>query len=96
MECAEKIAKAMLMMEPEEAIDYAGVCDALGEVTNLLIGGVKSRLGKFVSDVEISIPSITKGQQVRPVLGKGAINVELTTSIDGEIMKLSMMYKKVS
>ena len=90
---AEKIAKAMLMMEPQENIDETGVHDALGEVTNMVLGGLKARLADTVSDIQISIPTVIKGTEIFPRMGKGTENVALTTAIDDDILKIIVKIK---
>ncbi|MBW8001569.1 MAG: chemotaxis protein CheX [Planctomycetes bacterium] len=85
---AEKITKAMLMMESNEDIDEPGVHDALGEVTNMVLGGLKTRLADTASDIQISIPTVIKGTEIFPRIGKGVENVAITTAIDGDILKI--------
>ena len=65
---AEKIAKAMLMAGPDDPISEAEICDALGEVTNILIGGIKGKMSEAVGNIQISIPSVTKGLEMRPAI----------------------------
>ena len=90
---AEKIARAMLMSKPDNILNESKICDALGEITNIILGGVKARMNNTISDIQISIPSIIKGLEIRPSMGKKAAKVSLITKTNGEIMKLIMMYK---
>ena len=66
MQSAERVAKSMLMAEEDQKLEEAEISDALGEVTNLIIGGIKSRLSDLFSEIKISIPSTVKGVKVRP------------------------------
>jgi len=90
--CAEKIAKSMLMTEGDDPLAETEICDALGEVVNLILGGIKSRLSEVVTDLNISIPSIIKGQQIHPILGKKAKRITVTAKAAEDPLKLMMAY----
>ena len=96
MVTAEKIAKAMLMSGPDDPISEAETNDALGEVVNMLIGGVKARTNDDLSNIQISIPSIIKGVEIQPSMGRSATMTTLSTKVDGQIMKLTFLYKAES
>ncbi|MBA7705762.1 hypothetical protein ES703_114601 [subsurface metagenome] len=80
---AEKIAKAMLMAGPDDPISEAEICDALGEVTNILIGGIKGKMSgaemihrmkadnatKSIPVVVVSTESRTS--RIKELLGQG-------------------------
>ena len=91
---ADKIARGMLMSEPDDKLSDEDICDALGEVVNMIMGGVKARLHDLVSDIQLSVPSTIMGNNVRPSLGKTAKRVAITTGSNGEVMKLSMVYRE--
>ena len=93
IEGVEKIAKAMLMIEGDESIEEADICDAFGELTNMVIGGIKTRLNDTTPDMQISTPSVTKGLEIQPILGKAMERVDLTSKADGEAMQMAMMYR---
>lgn len=96
LECAEKIARGMLMMEGDDPVEQADVCDAFGEVTNMIIGGIKSRINETTPNIQISIPSVTKGKEIQPILNKGMERVDLATKSGGQTMNIAMMYKSGS
>lgn len=54
------VAGAMLGMEPEEI--NADVKDALGEIANMMAGGIKERLSSENIDLELAIPTAITGQ----------------------------------
>jgi len=91
--CAEKIAKAMLMMTADDDISEPEICDAFGEVTNMLVGGFKTRLNADFPDIQISIPSVVKGLDIEPTMGKGALRCDLTVSVEGEPMRLTVIHR---
>ena len=90
---AEKVARAMLMMEPDDELTESDTCDALGEVTNMLIGGLKTRILETVGEIQISIPSVIKGVEICPALGKDAQEIEVYTKVDGDVVKMSVICK---
>ncbi len=92
-EGVEKMARAMLMMEPEDLLDDDEICDAYGEVANILVGGLKSRIIESTPDMKISIPSVVRGQQIRATAGTGISKVELDVDLDGCPMRLGMAYR---
>lgn len=89
---AEKITKSMMMIEGDDPIEEAETCDAIGEVVNLVIGGIKSRISEVVSDLEISIPSVIKGQKIRPALGREAIRMTVNAKAGDNPMKFMLAY----
>lgn len=93
MEGVEKIARAMLMIDESEPIEGADVCDAFGEVVNLVLGGVKTRLNDTVPDIQISIPTVTQGMQIHPFPNKEMTRADVITTTHGEPMKMTLLYK---
>ncbi len=88
----EKIAKSMLMAEDDETLDDSEILDAVGEVVNLVIGGMKSRIQDFVGDLDISIPTVLKGKNIKTV-GKATKEfVEVFAQTDGGELKISAIY----
>ena len=58
---AQEMTCAMLGMEPEEIEGDEEVHDVIGEVSNMIGGGVKSHLCDMGLPCELSIPNITSG-----------------------------------
>lgn len=58
---AREMTCAMLGMEPEEIEGDEEVYDVIGEVSNMIGGGVKSHLCDMGFPCELSIPNITSG-----------------------------------
>jgi len=91
---AAVIAKNMLMMEPDEAIEPSEVQDAFGEVANLVIGGFKSRIAESVGNIEISVPMVMEGKEMTPATGAdGHKAVVYATGQDCKL-KLIAVYKE--
>ncbi|MHC4926950.1 MAG: chemotaxis protein CheX [Planctomycetota bacterium] len=93
MEGVEKIARAMLMIDEPDPIEGADVCDALGEVVNLVLGGVKARLNQTLPDIQISIPTVNQGMQIHPFPNKDVTRADVIATTSGEAMKMTMLYK---
>ena len=96
MESAEQIAKGMLMMEPGESVKENEICDAFGEMVNMIIGGIKARLSDTVGELKISILSTITGQPLEPMLGKAVEIVDLATRVEDKILKFVMQYSDKS
>ena len=58
---AGQAAAAMLGLPPEESLGDAEVNDVVGEVTNMLAGGLKSALCDAGSPCAVSTPAIIRG-----------------------------------
>lgn len=89
--CAEKIGKAMLMLGPDDSLSEAESSDAFGEVVNMLIGGFKSRVSEVAPDIQISIPSVFEGLDIQPKPRRGASRVDISTTVDGLGMTVTVM-----
>ena len=93
--CARTIAANMLGIDASDEISEAEVCDALGEVTNMVMGSLKSRLADDTGEVQVSIPTVVRGQNLANSLGERAskILVKVNTE-DEDTVELSFMYRE--
>ncbi len=71
-ECAKAIAANMLGMDPDEQVSDEDVCDAIGEVTNMVMGSLKARIQDDIGNIEVSIPTVVSGQEIENSLGEKA------------------------
>lgn len=95
--CAETIAKNMLGMDPDEEIGKDEVSDAMGEVANMLMGSLKSRLHDSAGDLHVSIPTVVSGRELQNSLGDGSSRVSLKVNIEDEYFaELSLLYREGS
>jgi len=93
--CAKGIAINMLGMEPTAEISKEEICDALGEVTNMIMGSIKSRIHDSIGDIQVSIPTVVSGRELESSLGEDANKITLRLNIeDRDIMELSLLYKQ--
>ena len=95
--CAKTIALNMLAMDPSEELSEAEISDAIGEVTNMIMGGVKSRILNTVGNMEVSIPVVTSGQKLENSLGEGTIKASVKVKLDNNyIAEISILYREGS
>ncbi|MCK5564558.1 MAG: chemotaxis protein CheX [Planctomycetes bacterium] len=93
MECAKTIAINMLGMEPGEDIGEDEVADAMGEVANMVMGSLKSRILESVGELNVSIPSVVTGNELVSSLGEDSGKIDMIVSIDEMPAKFSLLYR---
>ena len=93
--CAKTIAANMLGIDTPEEIDEEGICDALGEVTNMVMGSLKSRLQAEGEELLVSIPTVTHGQNLTSNLGNRASKIFVKVNTEDEhIIEFSFQYRE--
>ncbi len=92
-ESAEQITKSMLMMEADEEVEASEVKDAVGEVANLVLGGFKSRIADEYGDIDMSVPTVIEGQEVRPAIGAGASRNNIYGKAENFTVSISVVCK---
>jgi chemotaxis protein CheX len=94
-ECARSIAANMLGLDPDEEISEADVDDAVGEVANMIMGAVKARILDEIGNVEVSIPSVVQGLELRNSLGERASELAVNVNLEEEhCIRLSLLYRE--
>lgn len=91
---AAKVARSMLMMTDEDELGQGDIHDAIGEVTNLVIGGLKSRVAETVGQIEVSIPVVMEGREVVPAIGSDGNMVEIVAQGDGCKISFIIVYRE--
>jgi len=92
--CARIIARNMLALEPEADITDEETCDAIGEVSNMVMGSIKSRLQDTYSSIEVSIPSVITGKNLTGPNIEGAERICVPVSIDEDQSAVfSLLYR---
>ncbi|MHC4637697.1 MAG: chemotaxis protein CheX [Planctomycetota bacterium] len=93
--CAQAIAINMLGIDTTEQLTEEDTCDAIGEIANMVMGSVKSRLSEKISNIEVSIPSVASGRQIRSNLGDRSEKVTVKVNIEDEyVAELSLVHKE--
>jgi chemotaxis protein CheX len=92
--CARTIAASMLGIGSSDELGDGDVGDAMGETANMVLGAVKSRIQNEVGAIEVSIPSVVQGRDLRNTVGERANRVTIRVSIEEEhIAELSLLYR---
>ena len=92
---AKVIAANMLGMDPNEDVADDDICDAMGEVANMVMGGVKSRIQDSVGTIEVSIPSVIGGRQLENSMGEGATKIVTKVTLQSELAaELSLLCRE--
>jgi chemotaxis protein CheX len=93
--CARAVAASMLGMGSGDELGESDVGDAVGEIANMVLGAVKSRIQNDVGSIEVSIPSVVEGRELRNSLGEGSNRVRVRVSIEEEhFAELSLLYRE--
>jgi chemotaxis protein CheX len=61
---AQEMTAMMLGMEPGDVEEFEDINDAIGELTNIIAGDLKTRFSRPGNPCSLSIPSITRGTRV--------------------------------
>ncbi len=95
MACARTIAANMLGTDPSGDMAENDINDAIGEVTNMVMGAIKSRVQDEIGNMEVSIPSVVQGREMKHSLGDQANEIVATVSIEEEYYgKFSLLYRE--
>lgn len=93
--CARTIAANMLgMMSPDE-VSENDVSDAMGEIANMVMGAVKARIQNDVGSIEVSIPSVVQGRELKNSLGEGSGKVKVRVNIEEQYRaEFSLLFRE--
>lgn len=93
--CARTIAANMLGMLSAEELSESDVSDAIGEIANMVMGAVKARIQNEVGSVEVSIPSVVQGRELKNSLGDGSDQVKVLVNIEEQYLaRFSLQYRE--
>lgn len=93
--CAQAIAVNMLALDSPNDLTEEGTCDAMGEIANMVMGGFKSRILKTVNNLEVSIPSVVSGHELRNTLGDRSTKVSARVNIDDKFQaEIMLIYRE--
>jgi chemotaxis protein CheX len=94
-DCARAIAVNMLAMSPGDPLSDDEIKDAMGEVANMVMGSLKSAIQNDMKNLQVSIPVVVTGQNLKNSLGEGTsrISVCVTTS-ENHSIELTLLYRE--
>jgi chemotaxis protein CheX len=95
--CARTIAASMLGMGSPDELGDGDVGDAIGEIANMILGALKARIQNEAGTIEVSIPSVVQGRELRNSMGERANSVHVRVSIEEEhVAELSLLYREAN
>jgi chemotaxis protein CheX len=95
--CARTIAANMLGMLSADEVGENDISDAMGEIANMVMGAVKARIQSSVGTIEVSIPSVVQGRELRNSLGDGSAQAKVRVNIEEQYRaEFSLLYREGS
>lgn len=79
---AKRITCAMLGLPPEEALGDADVNDVMGEITNMIAGGLKSWLCDAGAACALTTPAIIRGSSFQVLGSEGVSKIQFGFASD--------------
>ena len=96
MDSAKTIACNMLAMEGDDSISESEIRDAMGEISNMLLGSVKADLiKKGIGNLDVSIPCVVSGRELTSSLGEESVEITMPVYIDESVAELTLQYRIV-
>ena len=93
--CSNAIAMNMLGIDSVGELNEDDVCDAIGEVANMVMGSAKSRLIETTGNIEVSIPSVISGRKLKNNLGERSEEVSININIEDKyVAGLVLLYRE--
>ncbi len=94
-QCGRAIAVNMLGLPQDSQISEEEINDAVGEVTNMVMGSVKSNMQNELQHLQVSIPVVMTGQNMHNSLGEGTqrASVRVVTP-DNHTIELTLLYRE--
>ncbi|MFC1764946.1 chemotaxis protein CheX [Planctomycetota bacterium] len=95
MDCAKAVAANMLCMDSPDEVTEEDLADAMGEVSNMVMGSIKTRLQDTIANIELSIPSVVAGRSLRTNLGDGTSRTQVNVTVGAShVVELSFVSRK--
>jgi chemotaxis protein CheX len=92
-DCAHAIALNMLGMDPSEELSDEEVCDAMGEVTDMIMGSIRKNLREYIDDLIVSAPMVVSGKTLNHNTDEACKQVVVHLKIEDEYFaQLTMSY----
>ena len=81
---ARTIAANMLCLDSPDELSDEDIIDAIGEIANMVMGSVKTRIQDTVPDITISIPSVIQGRELHSRLSEGMVQAVINVTLAEE------------
>ncbi len=96
MDGAKAIAAGMLCMDSPDELSDEDLVDAMGEIANMVMGAVKTRIQDDV-DIMISIPAVVQGRELRSRANDEMVQIVTATRVGEEhFVEFSLVYREGS
>ena len=93
--CARAIAMNMLGIDSPNDLSKEDTCDAMGEIANMVMGSLKTRLLEHFGNLEVSIPSTVTGKELNNNLGENAQKILIKCNIEDEyVTEFMLLYRE--
>ena len=93
--CAGRSRRTCSACLSADELSENDVSDAMGEIANMVMGAVKARIQNDVGTIEVSIPSVVQGRELRNSLGEGSGQVKIRVSIEEQYrVEFSLLYRE--
>jgi chemotaxis protein CheX len=92
--CTQAIAMNMLGLETSEDISEEDISDAIGEVCNMVMGSLKKRMIDTVGNLDLSIPSVISGTNIKSSAIDHEKKTSINVNIDEHTAELSLLYRE--
>lgn len=95
MAAARAIGAGMLCMDSPEQMADGELADAMGEIANMVMGAVKTRIQDDYQSILISVPSVVQGRELRRRPNDGMIHIIAATRVGGShLVEFSLTYRE--
>ena len=89
---AKAVAAGMLCLDSPDEVEEADMADAIGEVCNMVLGSIKTRVQDAYPNFELSIPSVVAGRAIRSNLGDSTEAVANVRVGEQHDIRLSLVF----
>ncbi len=92
---ARAIGAGMLCMDSPDQMADEELADAMGEIANMVMGAVKTRIQDDYQSILISVPSVVQGRELRRRPNDGMVQIVASTRVGGlHQVEFSLTYRE--
>lgn len=93
MECAKEITMNLLAFEDEDEMQPSDIPDAIGEVANMTMGSLKTKLYDRLGEISVSVPTVVTGASMANQLRAGEVKLSATVCLaDQYCLQVNLVY----
>lgn len=92
--CAKEITMNLLAFEDEDEMEESDIPDAVGEVSNMVMGSLKTRLYDRLGEISVSVPTVVTGASMKNQLRAGEVKLSAAVGISEQYcMTVNLVYQ---